>query len=82
MQEVYKGQTNPIQKLHKSRNSGKEENDWLCKDDNQCTKVLKKNNLRSNMDFSLSSKNQLFLGFRPTKLFWGSINRIARSSEI
>ena len=40
-QEVYRGQTNQGQKLHKSRNSRKEENDWFLKADSQSTKVLK-----------------------------------------
>ena len=43
-------QTNQVQKLHKLRNSIKEENDWFCKANSQSTKVLKKNNLRSDMD--------------------------------
>ena len=60
-QEVYRGQTNQVQKLHKSRNSRKEVNDWFCKVDSQSTKVLKKNSLRFDMDLSLSLKHLLFL---------------------
>jgi len=63
-QEMYRGQTNQVQKLHKSRNSRKEENDWFRKANSQSTKVLKKNNLKSNMDLTLSSKNLLFLSLQ------------------
>ena len=54
-----RGQTNQVQKLHKLRNSRKEENDWFYKANSQSTKVLKKNNLRSDMDLSLSSKHHI-----------------------
>ena len=46
-QEVYRGQTNQVQKLHKSINSRKEENDWFRKADshsikkeNDCTALV------------------------------------------
>ena len=59
--EAYSGQTNQVQKWHGSR---KEENDWFHKANSQSTKVLKKNNLRSDMDLSLSSKHLLFLSLQ------------------
>ena len=55
----------------------KEENDWFCKVENQSNKVLKKNNLRSGMDLSLSSKNLLFLSLQRHHIKqWGTINHI------
>ena len=52
-------------------------NDWFRKVANQSKKVLKKNNLRSNMDFSLSSKHLLFLSLQRHHIKqWGTINHI------
>ena len=66
-------QTNQVQKLNKSRNSRKEENDWFCKANSQSTKFLKKNNLRSDMDLSLSSKHLFFSIQRHHIRQWGTI---------
>ena len=55
------GSTNQVQRLHKLSISRKEESDWFCKVDNKSDKVIKKNNLRSGIDLSLSSKNRNIL---------------------
>ena len=71
---VHKGSTNQVQKLQESR---KEENDWFHKAANQSNKVLKKNNLRSGMDLSLSLKHLLFLFLQRHHIKqWGTINHI------
>ena len=54
------GYTNQINKLHKSSKSRVEDKDWFLHTDNQSNKVLKKNNLRSGREISLSSKQLLF----------------------
>ena len=61
---VHRWRTRGQQKLHESRKSRKEENDWFCKVANQSIKVLKKKSLRSSMDLSLSSKHLLFLSLQ------------------
>ena len=43
------GQNNQLQKLDKSSRSTTENKEWLLKADNQSSKVLKNNNLRSGM---------------------------------
>ena len=59
------------------RNQKKKKNDWFCKAANQSIKVLKKNNLRSSIDLSLSSKHLLFLSLqRHHNKQWGAINHI------
>ena len=72
-----KGVNNQVQKLQESRKSRKEENDWFCKVANQSNKVLKENNLRYVMNFSLSSKHLLFLSLQWHHIKkWGTINHI------
>ena len=76
-QGVYKGSTIQVQKLQESRKSRKEENDWFRIAANQSNNILKKNNLRSSMDLSLSSKHLLFHSLqRPHIEQWGTINHI------
>ena len=54
MQEVYnKVPYNQLVKLHKSIKSTTDHKDWLCKTDIQSNKVLQKNNLRSDIGFSI-----------------------------
>ena len=73
-QGVYKGQ---IQILQDSIKSKIEESDWFHKAANQSNKVLKKNNLSSGMDLSLSSKHLLFLSPQRHHIKqWGTINHI------
>ena len=60
----YIGVYNQFQKLHKSSKSRIENKDWFLKADNQSNKVLKKNNLRSGIVLSLSSKHLLFLSLQ------------------
>ena len=64
-------------KLQESRKSIKEGNDWFCMATNQSNKVLKKNNLRSSMNLSISSKHLLFLSLQRHHFKqWGTINKI------
>ena len=73
-QGVYKGQ---IQILQESIKSKIEESDWFQKADNQSKKILKKNNLRSRMDLSESSKHLLFLSLQRHHIKqWGTIIHI------
>ena len=68
------GSINQEQKLLKTR---KEENNLFRKADNQSNKVLKKNNLRSSMNISLSSKHLLFLSLQRHHIkHWGTIIHI------
>ena len=76
-QGVYKESTIQVQKLQESRKSRKEENDWFRIATNQSNKVLMKNNLRSSMDLSLSSRHLLFLSLQRCHIKkWGTINHI------
>ena len=64
-------------RVNKSSKSRKEVNDWFGKADNQSNKVLKKNNFRSGMDLSLSSKHVLFLSLQWHHIKqWGTIVHI------
>ena len=78
-QGVYKGLTTQVQNYKNQGKKKKEEegNDWVCIATNQSNKVLKKNNLRSGMDLSISSKHQLFLSLQRNHIKqWGTINQI------
>ena len=77
IQGMYRGQQIKYKNYKNQENKKKEENDWFCKVENQSNKVLKKNNLRSGMDLSLSSKNLLFLSLQRHHIKqWGTINHI------
>ena len=76
-QGVYKGSNNQEQKLQESKKSRKDENDWFRNAANQSINVLKKNNFKSDMDLSLSSKHRLFLSLqRHHNKQWGTISHI------
>ena len=72
-QEVYKGQQI---KYKNYKNQENQENDWFRKLDNQYNKVLKKNNLRSSIDLSLSTKHLLFLSLQRNHIKWWITNNI------